>query len=315
MAVSVALLTSTASTSNTATHLSASYTPSANAILYLFAFIDGFGGSDPTISIDDYSWTLEDEGAYNSAIDKYWLFSALSGASPSAGQTQVNLSVGATGINFAIVEVTGANLSASPRVLQSVFNNNSNVSSTNPTGTFASALKIDNAYIAGFGINRAAPAATPPSDWTEIVDDGHIVPVNGAALAYRVGNETRQTLAFTAATGTWGFVGIEVDAVRITTQPFEQTAAVGATAQFSVAGDGLTAYQWQDNSGGSFANIGGATASSYTTAATTLSFDGRRYRVVLNGGLLTSVEAQLIVPARVGSLGQFDPHMRPDAWF
>ncbi len=68
----------------------------------------------------------------------------------------------------------------------------------------------------------------------------------------------------------------------IGTQPTAQTAVIGCTATFSVAatGTGLL-YQWQvsTNNGTTFADISGATATSYTTPVTTNAFNNNQYRV------------------------------------
>lgn len=82
----------------------------------------------------------------------------------------------------------------------------------------------------------------------------------------------------------------------ITTQPVAQTVALGATATFSVAasGEGL-AYQWRRNG----VAIAGATAASYTTAATVAGDDGVEITAdVLNGaGIVGSNPALLTVTA------------------
>jgi hypothetical protein len=70
----------------------------------------------------------------------------------------------------------------------------------------------------------------------------------------------------------------------ITTQPQSQSVTAGATVTFSVTatGGGLT-YQWQSEApgGSSFTNITGATSSSYTTPATTLTQSGTQYMCVV----------------------------------
>jgi hypothetical protein len=69
-----------------------------------------------------------------------------------------------------------------------------------------------------------------------------------------------------------------------TKQPQSQTVSVGATATFSVTatGGGLS-YQWESEApgGSSFANITGATSSSYTSPATTLAESGTQYMCVV----------------------------------
>jgi hypothetical protein len=90
-------------------------------------------------------------------------------------------------------------------------------------------------------------------------------------------------------------------APTITVQPSNQTVTAGATATFSVTatGSGLT-YQWRRNG----TNISGATSSSYTTPATTVSGgsanNGDLYSVVVTGDTApaaTSSNATLTVNA------------------
>jgi hypothetical protein len=70
----------------------------------------------------------------------------------------------------------------------------------------------------------------------------------------------------------------------ITVQPVAVTLCAGGNATFNVmaTGDALT-YQWQENTGSGFADIVGATSSSYTKTGTTGAMDGYQYRVVVSG--------------------------------
>jgi hypothetical protein len=72
-------------------------------------------------------------------------------------------------------------------------------------------------------------------------------------------------------------------APSITTQPANRTVATGQTASFSVTATGTSplSYQWRKNG----ANIGGATASSYTTPATTSADNGAQFTVVVSNSL------------------------------
>ncbi len=69
-----------------------------------------------------------------------------------------------------------------------------------------------------------------------------------------------------------------------TTQPSNQSVAVSATATFNVVATGTPTptLQWQlsSNSGSTWSNIVGATASSYTTPVTVIGDSGKQYRVV-----------------------------------
>ena len=84
-------------------------------------------------------------------------------------------------------------------------------------------------------------------------------------------------------------------APAITTQPSNQTVAVGQTATFSVVATGTAplSYQWQKGT----TAIAGATSPAYTTAATTLSDNGSQFTVIVSNsaGSVTSNPATLTV--------------------
>jgi len=86
-------------------------------------------------------------------------------------------------------------------------------------------------------------------------------------------------------------------APSITNQPVSVTVTAGQTATFSVAASGTAplSYQWQKNG----ANIGGATASSYTTPVTTTADSGEKFAVVVSNSVnsITSAAATLTVNA------------------
>jgi len=92
-------------------------------------------------------------------------------------------------------------------------------------------------------------------------------------------------------------VNAATNAPAITTQPVNQSVTAGQTATFSVVASGTAplSYQWRKNT----ANIGGATASSYTTPATTSADNGAKFDVVVSNtaGNITSAQATLTVNA------------------
>lgn len=91
--------------------------------------------------------------------------------------------------------------------------------------------------------------------------------------------------------------------------PTSQRVVAPAAARFAVTASGTPApsYQWQlsTNGGASFANLSGATSSSYTTPATSVADDGQQYRVVVSNaaGSITSAAATLTVFPAIGSYG------------
>src|SRR5256885_85167 len=86
-------------------------------------------------------------------------------------------------------------------------------------------------------------------------------------------------------------------APSITTQPVSQTVTTGQTATFTVvaAGTAPLSYQWRKSG----TAISGATASSYTTPATTSADNGSQFTVVVSNtaGSVTSNAATLTVSA------------------
>lgn len=83
----------------------------------------------------------------------------------------------------------------------------------------------------------------------------------------------------------------------ITDQPDSVSVAEGSTATFSVTATNATGYQWQLDSGAGYANISGATSSSYTTPTLVANDHGNLYRCVVTGpgGSATSTAATLSV--------------------
>jgi hypothetical protein len=82
-------------------------------------------------------------------------------------------------------------------------------------------------------------------------------------------------------------------AVAITTQPANQTAAVGQTATFSVAATGspALAYQWRKSG----AAIAGATAASFTTPVLAAADSGASYTVVVTNPVNTVTSAAAVL--------------------
>ena len=139
------------------------------------------------------------------------------------------------------------------------------------------------------GVNiTGATAATYTTPATTTSD-------SGSTFRVLVSN-TAGSVTSSAATLT---VNAAAVAPSITSQPSNQTVTAGQTASFSVAATGTAPlnFQWQKNG----ANIVGATASSYTTPATTTSDTGSTLRVTVSNsaGTVTSTAATLTVNAAI----------------
>lgn len=161
----------------------------------------------------------------------------------------------------------------------------------------------------------------PTLQWQRSTDGGASwADIAGATdTSYNTGNLTlpqngeRYRVIATNASGsvTSDAVTLTVDAApqapTITAQPTAQTVTAPATATFTAAATGVPTptWQWQlsTDGGTTFANIGGATDPSYTTAATTTADSGKRYRAVVSNsaGSRTTSAVGLAVLAPVGA--------------
>lgn len=130
---------------------------------------------------------------------------------------------------------------------------------------------------------------------------------SGALFRARASNSAGSATS-TAATLT---VAAALVAPAITTQPLDVSVVSGQTATWSVAATGVPAptFQWQLSSDGgtTFANINGATSSSYSLV-TAVADNGKRVRVLASNsqGTATSRAAVLGVTAPAGGLNGRD---------
>jgi hypothetical protein len=137
-----------------------------------------------------------------------------------------------------------------------------------------------------------------------------VTPPGQAEVALATNYAFRSEQAATSSLNNWGMtaesgsvtvcnmgIGTTAGPPVITTQPASRTVVAGQTATFSVAAAGTAplSYQWRRNG----ANIGGASASSYTTPPTTSSDHGAQFSVLVSNaaGSATSASATLTVSA------------------
>ena len=244
----------------------------ALADLRLYAqFNSGVGGADFTFSghagnsfLDEWVYYFWYENAANEAVAGYIrhadLTTAVTGsrANDNAGSQYINtLTFGNTSGNTAVV-----------------------------LGHYAYARARDSAASAADVLTYANSSATIAGDW------GFWPLANNTDTGDTSGNARPLTFGGTLTTETSPVFGT---APVIDTHPVSQTVADGATATFTATSAGATSFQWQSNQTGAFANISGATSSSYTTPATTQAYQGRQFRMVATNatGSATSGAASL----------------------
>ena len=145
------------------------------------------------------------------------------------------------------------------------------------TGTLSYQWQQNSVNIAGATASSYTTPATIASDNGSTFE----VVVSDAA-----GSTTSNPVALTL---------IDAAPPSLTLQPQSQSVTLGQAATFSVAASGTSTlgYQWQQNS----VNIAGATASSYTTPATSASDSGSTFAVIVSdaAGSTTSNSATLTV--------------------
>ena len=140
------------------------------------------------------------------------------------------------------------------------------------------------------GVDVSGATSNPYTIAAAMADDGSKYSV---AVSNSAGTTTSSeaTLTVTAA------AVVVATKPAITTHPAAQTVVTETTATFSVqaTGGGALAYQWKKNG----TDIPGATASSYTTPATTMADKDAKFSVMVtnSAGSVTSNEAKLGVSA------------------
>lgn len=205
---------------------------------------------------------------------------------------------------------------ATPALSGLISGSGSRTLTVGPTGTLAQANELVQTLL-GAATGLAASNIATPSGYTGGVFEQNSPSFIGMGSAYTT------VAATTAVDATWPF-DVAGDAGQtavallatyriaspppptITGQPTDQTVNNGATATFSVTATGTApiTYQWQDNSSGSFADISGATSSSYSPTAS-YSIQGRQYRCIVTdaNGTATSAAATLRVAFSLSGTG------------
>ena len=180
-----------------------------------------------------------------------------------------------TSSNATLTVITAPNVSTQP-IDQTVTAGQTASFSVSASGTapFTYQWRKNGIHISG------ATASTYTTPVTSSADNGTVYSV---VVANSAGTVTSNNATLTVAV------------VLITTQPGSQTVNVGQTASFGVVASGTAtlAYQWTKNG----VNISGATASTYTTPATSSADNGVVYRVTVSNayGTVSSSNATLTV--------------------
>ena len=222
---------------------------------------------------------------------------------PSTATTTARIKVESVGNIFFDIDNSDFTISAPANG----FTFNSVAPTSVPCGTATAAATLATASQGGFLTPITLSATGNPAGTTVTFSSNPVVPGNSTTvtlnnvntLAPGIYNVTVNGVAGSVSqSGTIAFTVQPGTPPSITTQPAGVTVCAGSNAVFNVVspGPGLL-YQWQVSNGGPFADITGATASSYTATAVTGADNNNQYQVIVSTlcGSSTSAAATLTV--------------------
>lgn len=213
---------------------STAFTPAAGKLLVVEVAVDG--------NVEEHVVTDSQGGTYFEASSaqkasgadriSVHIRNSLVPAAVSTTVTVAGMTVNATGCNISVTSVSGMVRTGALARRQAKANPN-NVAATPVEVVLNQACLTDNGTVAVMG-NSANPAGmTPPTGWTELLDNGHATPNRGLEYAVRVSGFSGTTVSWGSASGTgWGAIVVELDG----TIPVTLTAvAVGVATMTGMA--------------------------------------------------------------------------------
>jgi len=216
----------TASSSNTTSYASASFTPAANDLLVVFVTASGTVLAAPTLtdSLGAVTFTLIAQCLKNSSADSVYCFVANQLAAASSRTLTFNCTGdSATGCIIQICRVAGMSKTGSTAVRQS--KTQPNAAAGTPAPVFPSSCLTGNPTLGVVGNSTSPATMTPPTGWTEREDQGYSTPTTGAEYVTRDSGFTGTTVTWgSASSSAFGAIIVELDTSLPTI-----TAALAAT--------------------------------------------------------------------------------------
>lgn len=220
--------TTAAVTTNLTTYSSSSFTPTAGDLLVVCIRVTGTVGSNPVLAASANGLTTNGDWSRlvnqftNASTHKDIIFVAnkLIPASPSAMTVTVTLTSGdtASGCIMGVIAITGMtrvgtdavrNFSTTPQIAAP--DNNIPTGGVPGTVTLPAAPLTTNPLIMFHG-SITSGGMTPPTSWTELLDQTFATPTTGAEIAGRASGQTSATVT-TGSNSTVGAMAvIEFDA-------------------------------------------------------------------------------------------------------
>jgi hypothetical protein len=218
VAITVANLVTAASGTDATSYVTASITPTANALVLAFVHgTDLTGSAQPTLSGNGLTWVAITTVQFNTIAapeGRLTVFRAM-GAAPSAGAVTIAFgAVEQNGCSWSIVQATGdvdtSGTNGSGAIVQSQTAQID--ASINVTVTLPAPIAPGNVPVAGVG-QSSSVAMNPEAGWTELGEAVHSLPAAGIQSAWRNNSDdVSYTAARGSGTASWGAIIVEVKA-------------------------------------------------------------------------------------------------------
>jgi len=205
---------STASTSNTTSYASGSFTPGNGELLVCAVVATATAAAAPTLTDSlSGSWTLVATAPWNGTTNSIYLFVRTTLIGTGAAMTVTFDCTGdaATGVVIEVAGVSGMTNTGATAVLQSAVNKNG--AATTPATTFASAAQTGNPTLVFLGSAANPPGVTVPTGWTQQDSTGYGSPTTGSQYVSRDNGFTGTTITWgSTSSALWGALAVELDA-------------------------------------------------------------------------------------------------------
>lgn len=204
---------STASSANTTSYVSGSFTPPLNAELFAFVGASGTIATGTMTDSQGLGFTKINSFIKNSSADTGYFFAANAlAANTSMTVTFDCTGDAATGAIIQVFSVSSMTKTGATAILQSLITNNIGGGGT-PSRNFGSNVQTGNVTV-GYVYNGSNPAAIPtcPTGWTSLDTNSFTTPNQGAGYCTRDNGFTGTAMGWnsTSATG-FGLMIVEID--------------------------------------------------------------------------------------------------------
>lgn len=227
---------STASTANTTSYASGSFTPAANDLLVVFVTASGTVTNAPTMTDSQgLGFTLVAYGLKNGSADMVYCFVAKALAAASSMTVTFDCTLdAATGAVIQVARVSGMTLVGARAVRQYAVLENQ--ASGTPAPAFSLSCLTGNPTLGLIGNSTNAAGMTAPTSWTEKDDTGYATPTTGAEYVSRDSGFTGTTVTWgSSSASAFGAIILELDTSSAGTGNYSMITATSTSAPSTTA--------------------------------------------------------------------------------